>query len=55
MDNTAGFLIKDALQIIPNICLIEPENFKIVKCILSPDKDSNNNYEGDVLIRIKQQ
>ena len=47
-----GFLIKDVLQIIPNKGLIEPGNFKIIKCILSPDKDSNNNYEGDVLIRI---
>ena len=47
-----GFLIKDVLQIIPNKGLIEPGKFKIIKCILSPDKDSNNNYEGDVLIRI---
>ena len=47
-----GFLLKDTLQILPNKGLIEPENFKIIKCILSPDKDSNNNYEGDILIRI---
>ena len=47
-----GFLIYDKLQIIPNKGLIEPGNHKIIKCILSPDKETNNNYEGDILIRI---
>ena len=50
--NEPGYLIRDVLQIIPNKGIIEPGNFKIIKCILSPDKDSNNNYEGDILIRI---
>ena len=50
--NEPGFLIKDTLQIIPNKGLIEPGSYKLIKCILSPDKESNNNYEGDILIRI---
>ena len=50
--NEPGFLIKDKLQILPNKGLIEPGSYKIIKCILSPDKETNNNYEGDILIRI---
>ena len=47
-----GFLIKDKLQILPNKGIIEPGSHKIIKCILSPDKESNSNYEGDILIRV---
>ena len=50
--NEPGFLIKDKLQIMPNKGLIEPGNYKIIKCLLTPDQNTNNNYEGDILIRI---
>ena len=47
-----GFLLKDKLFIFPNKGLIEPGNHKIIKCLLKPDRDTNNNYEGDILVRI---
>ena len=50
--NEPGFLIKDKLQLIPNKGIIEPRSHKVIKCILTPDPDSNNNYEGDILIRV---
>ena len=50
--NEPGFLIKDKLQIFPHKGTVEPGHHKIIKCFLSPDPDSNNNYEGDVLIKI---
>ena len=50
--NEPGFLIKDELQIQPNKGVIEPGKYKIIKCILSPNEKLNNNYEGDVLVKI---
>ena len=50
--NEPGFLIKDVLQIEPNKGVVEPGKYKIIKCILSPNEDANNNYEGDVLVKI---
>ena len=50
--NEPGFLINDKLKILPNKGLIEPGSHKIIKCILTPDEDSNSNYEGDILVKI---
>jgi hypothetical protein len=50
--NEPGFLINDKLKILPNKGLIEPGSHKTIKCILTPDKDSNSNYEGDILVKI---
>ena len=47
-----GFLITDELQIIPNKGTVEPKKHKIIKCILSPKEGENNEYEGDILIKI---
>ena len=50
--NDPGFLIKDELQIQPNKGEIGPGKYKIIKCILSPNEKTNNNYEGDILVKI---
>ena len=50
--NEPGFLINDKLKILPNKGLIEPGSHKIIKCILTPDEDTNSNYEGDILVKI---
>ena len=50
--NEPGFLIKDDLQIQPSKGAIEPGKHKIIKCILTPDEQTNSNYEGDILVRI---
>ena len=50
--NEPGFLIKDELNIQPNKGEIEPGKYKIIKCFLSPDERSNNNYEGDISVKI---
>ena len=47
-----GYLIKDALQIFPNKGVVEPKKYKIIKCILTPNETSNNEYEGDILVKI---
>ena len=47
-----GFLIKDFLQIQPNKGVIPPGKHTIIKCILYPNKRNNNDYEGDILIKI---
>ena len=50
--NEPGFLIKDDLQILPNKGVVDPGKHKIIKCILSPNESSNNDYEGDILVKI---
>ena len=50
--NEPNFLIKDELQIIPNKGQLDPGKYKIIKCILSPNEGTNNDYEGDILVRI---
>ena len=47
-----GFLIKDYLQIQPNKGVIPPGKHKIIKCILYPNKRNNNDYDGDILVKI---
>ena len=47
-----GFLIKDLLKIQPNKGVIHPGKHSIIKCILYPNKRSNNDYEGDILVKI---
>ena len=47
-----SFLNKDILSIVPNKGLIEANSHKIIKCVLTPRENLNNEYEGDVLIRI---
>ena len=50
--NEPGFLIKDELQILPSKGVVEPGKHKIIKCILSPNERSHNDYEGDILVKI---
>ena len=50
--NEPGFLVKDELQIIPNKGIVEPGKHKIIKCILFPKEGENNEYEGDILVKI---